>query len=346
VNKHLIYTFIIFCVCLVACDPVANQSSGEDQLKQSIRNAAGTDLLNVPDWQYRNYTKPDGESKVYGKQLIDQALLRTQIVQVLRDNNIEVVPAVRFRLERPPYLLVISPRARIEYLDRALLSPEIKSAKMAEIERRIDNLEYSSLVVEIGGLGAAYPAIVSPDMGTRQIINAAVEEWAHQFLAMRPLGSLYLLDSLGVRQPAGIIIMNESLAGMVADEIGAQVYDRYYKQAGQTEKKFSADTFNFASEMRETRYTVDMLLNAGEIEAAEQYMEKRRAFFEQNGYPIRKLNQAYFAFHGIYADDPGAVSPVHAEFLKLRQKYSTLAGFVNDASAMTGYSQLKDALSE
>ena len=34
-------------------------------------------------------------------------------------------------------------------------------------------------------------------------------------------------------------------------------------------------------------------------------MEARREIFWQNGYAIRKLNQAYFAFYGAYADIPG-----------------------------------------
>ena len=33
-------------------------------------------------------------------------------------------------------------------------------------------------------------------------------------------------------------------------------------------------------------------------------MEARRRIFWENGYKIRKLNQAYFAFYGAYADKP------------------------------------------
>ena len=35
-------------------------------------------------------------------------------------------------------------------------------------------------------------------------------------------------------------------------------------------------------------------------------MEARRLVFLENGYNIRKLNQAYFAFYGAYAAVPGA----------------------------------------
>jgi hypothetical protein len=59
------------------------------------------------------------------------------------------------------------------------------------------------------------------------------------------------------------------------------------------------------AEMRETRVNADRLLAEGKIQEAEAYMESRRRIFVENGYYIRKLNQAYFAFHGAYASDPG-----------------------------------------
>jgi hypothetical protein len=344
VKRYFIYIIFAVGVCVVSCAAPVKSGSSAGELQQQVRQAAGTSLLNIPAWQYQNYAKPDVPNKIYGHEVINQTLLREQIIQVLKENHLEIIPAVRFRLEDPPYLLVVSPRAKIEYADRELLTPGINPAEMAAIESKIDSLNYSSLVVGIGGLGAAYPAIVSPEMDTRHIINAAVEEWAHQFLALRPLGSLYLLDCLGFRQSPETIVMNECLAGIIADEIGDQVYDRYYKRAGQAEVKPAGGTFDFASEMRSTRRNVDILLNVGEIAAAEQYMEKRRVVFEQNGYRIRKLNQAYFAFHGLYGDDPGAVSPVYTGLTSLRHRYTTLSGFVNDASAMTGYDQLKEAL--
>jgi hypothetical protein len=54
-----------------------------------------------------------------------------------------------------------------------------------------------------------------------------------------------------------------------------------------------------------TRRRVDDLLAQGEVEAAEAYMEERRQLFYANGYLIRKLNQAYFAFYGGYQSPAG-----------------------------------------
>jgi len=58
--------------------------------------------------------------------------------------------------------------------------------------------------------------------------------------------------------------------------------------------------------MRETRERVDALLAEGQVEEAESYMEARRRVFWEHGYRhLRRINQAYFAFYGAYADVPG-----------------------------------------
>jgi len=348
VNKIIIRilpVLLTLLICLPACVPVQGNEASSGRGKQQIHEAAGPALLDVVRWQFLNTTRPVDKGRIYAGQAIDHELLKQQITQTLRYNNLEVIPPVHFRLECPPNLLVVSPRDRISYLDRVLLKPDLTTSEMSEIEDRVDKLNYSSLVVKLGGLGAAYPAIISPDLSPAQIINVAVEEWAHQFLALRPLGSLYLLDCLGIRQPPDIIVMNESLAGIIADEIGGQGYRNYYAPTYSWEQKGKSPTikFDFDAEMRETRRNADNLLKAGEIEAAERYMSGRRDFFAQNGYAIRKINQAYFAFHSIYGDDPSAVSPVYRYLLDLKQKHKTLADFVNDVSSMTDVSQLKEA---
>ena len=75
-------------------------------------------------------------------------------------------------------------------------------------------------------------------------------------------------------------------------------------------------------------------------------MESRQALFLENGYFIRRLNQAYFAFHGAYADEPGAAGtdPVGPAVRLLRQNSDNLADFLNRISWMTSYAQLKNAI--
>ncbi|MBC7315695.1 MAG: hypothetical protein H5T70_04660 [Chloroflexi bacterium] len=93
--------------------------------------------------------------------------------------------------------------------------------------------------------------------------------------------------------------------------------------------------------MRETRLEVDRLLAAGEIEAAEAYMEARRQELLREGYIIRRLNQAYFAFHGTYADAPTSVDPIGEEMRTLRAQSATLAEFIHKASRLTSRADLQ-----
>ncbi|MCK9518417.1 MAG: hypothetical protein M0R74_05220, partial [Dehalococcoidia bacterium] len=51
-------------------------------------------------------------------------------------------------------------------------------------------------------------------------------------------------------------------------------------------------------------------LAAGKIDEAERLMEERRQFLAEHGITIRKINQAYFAFYGTYADTPASSDPV------------------------------------
>jgi hypothetical protein len=272
--------------------------------------------------------------------------LRNQIETVLHENSITIFPPLRFNIEEPPHLLVISPRDRIAYTDRMLLSQQLSLEDMETIEAKVDMYDVSSLVVELGGFGATYPPIVTDDADIAFIIDAVVEEWLHQYLAFKPLGYRYLLDSIGITQHPDVIILNESLAGMVSEEIGDVVYARYYDTGDKEEAEKTEREFDFNTEMRETRKQVDLYLSTGEIAEAEQYMEARRQVFVAHGYNIRKLNQAYFAFHGIYGDDPASVSPIYGELEQLRVKSRSLKDFLAIASSMTEYSDLKDALAE
>lgn len=272
--------------------------------------------------------------------------LRSEIELILSENGISVSPPLNFRLEQPPHLLVISPRDRIFYLDRAILRQNLSLAEMEKIEAEVDKLGVSSLVEGLGGFGATYPPIVDDNASLTFVINTVVEEWLHQHLAFRPLGFRYVLDSIGMAQDPNIIVMNETLAGITSKEIGSQVYARYYSAQEQAKKDKKSLDFDFDVEMRQTRRNVDKYLSQGDIEGAERYMEEQRQVFLARGYNIRKLNQAYFAFHGIYGYDPASVSPIHGELKTLRARSTSLKDFLQNVSGMTSYADLVRALKE
>jgi hypothetical protein len=151
--------------------------------------------------------------------------------------------------------------------------------------------------------------------------------------------------------------MNETSASIAGHEISVLVLKRYYRElapeyAQQIQPislltQRNNDNFNFRVEMHTTRVHADELLAAGKISEAEAYMEQRRKVFWDNGYAIRKLNQAYFAFYGAYADIPGGAAgadPVGPAVRALRSKSSSLTAFLKKIASMSSYEQLLEAL--
>jgi len=255
-------------------------------------------------------------------------------------------PPVNFRLEQPPYLLVVSPRYKIESMREVALQPSISLEEIEDIEAKVDKLDVSSLVVELGGFSGTYPTLVTNEASLRFTINTATEEWLHQYLVFKLLGFLYLLDLTGVSRNYEIAIMNETLASMVSKEIGSIVYEKYYSEYenGANQNQAPEPEFDFNQEMREIRKKVDIYLAQGEIEQAEVFMEQKRQYLASMGYYIRKLNQAYFAFHGAYADRPTSISPIGLELKELRRQSTSLEDFLNTVAAMTSRQNLRDSI--
>jgi hypothetical protein len=151
--------------------------------------------------------------------------------------------------------------------------------------------------------------------------------------------------------------MNETTAAIAGDEIGLAFIERYYPElapppeedsggeAPQEPPRRDPQAFDINYELRQTRLVVDDLLEMGKVEAAEAYMEARRKYFWEHGYQIRKLNQAYFAFYGAYADEPGGAAgedPVGAAVRSMRAASPRLVDFVNQMAWLTGFEQLQE----
>jgi hypothetical protein len=150
--------------------------------------------------------------------------------------------------------------------------------------------------------------------------------------------------------------MNETTASISGHEISVLVLKKYYPELtaeyGIQPVSLLLNTettdFNFNNEMHITRVHVDELLAQGKINDAEAYMEQQRLFFWQNGYAIRKLNQAYFAFYGAYADTPGGAAgedPVGPAVRALRAQSTSLTVFLKTISQMDSFKQLQAAIS-
>jgi hypothetical protein len=252
-------------------------------------------------------------------------------------------PPLSFRLEKLPYLLVVSPRERIETIRTITLRPDITPEQIAEIEAGVDKLGVSSLVVDLGGYGGTYPAIVLNEADIHFTLDTAVHEWAHQYLAFTPLGFRYVLDLIGIARNYEIATINETAVSVVSTEIGKAVCERYYTGCA-SHKKTDGAGFYFNGEMRDIRRAVDTLLAQGQIEQAEQFMEQKRQELATHGYYIRKLNQAYFAFNGTYADQPSSISPIGAELKELRARSSSLKAFLDTVAAFTSRQDLEASI--
>ncbi len=215
--------------------------------------------------------------------------------------------------------------------------------EIADIEARVDKLGVSSLVVKLGGL-STYPAFVTNEASLRFTIDTATHEWLHQYLVFKPLGFLYLLDLTSVSRNYEIATMNETLVSMVSKEIGSIVYEKYYPEYGNDGNQTAESEFDFNREMREIRKTVDKYLARGEIEQAEEFMKQKRQYLASMGRYIRKLNQAYFAFYGTYADRPTSISPIGLELKELRSQSASLKDFLNTVPIRTSRQDLRDSI--
>jgi hypothetical protein len=260
-------------------------------------------------------------------------------------------PPVSFKMEELPSLLVISPRDRIESIREIVLQQNLTLKETEAIEASVDRLGVSSLVVAVGGI-ATFPNLVDSEASLRCTLDTVAHEWLHLYLAFTPLGLRYILDLTGLLSNYDIATMNESLADMVGKEIGAMVYNKYYasyeygnEEEEEDESNETEGTgFDFNLEMREIRKAVDVFLAQGEIEQAEAFMEQKRQELVSKGYYIRRLNQAYFAIHGTYADSPAFINPIGLELQELRDKSGSLKEFLNTVAAMTSHQDLIESI--
>jgi hypothetical protein len=289
-----------------------------------------------------------------------EAILQEQISQILSELNIasagQPIPSVSYHSSHLPNALIVSPRDHIEQIANVSVLPELTTDEKNDLEQRVDkSLDVSSLVEPVGGIGV-YPTMIMRTTNFPWVLDTISHEWTHNFLTLRPLGMLY-------GETPELRTMNETTASIVGNEVGRLVLERFYPElatASRADFELAAlyqapvipgfalrADFDFRAEMHTTRVRADELLAAGKITEAEAYMEARRQIFWQNGYQIRKLNQAYFAFHGAYADTPGGAAgedPVGPAVRALREQSKSLADFLDTISWMTSFEQLQQAI--
>ena len=158
--------------------------------------------------------------------------------------------------------------------------------------------------------------------------------------------------------------INESAASIIGKDVGLEVIRRYYPdfyfpppepvetadddsdEASEPQPVPTPDpnVFDFRREMGKTRVEVDRLLEEGQIEEAEAYMEARRQIFVAEGYNLRVLNQAWFAFNGAYADLGGGAAgrdPVGPLVTDIREASGSTRAFMLNIAGVTSLAELQ-----
>ena len=254
-----------------------------------------------------------------------------------------VFPPVDFVFEDLPRVVVVSRRDRIELVETVALRPDVPLEEMEAIEEALARRGLSALVDRVGGI-ATYPSLVREDLDLRQTISTGAHEWVHHYLFFRPLGQRYGAGN-------EMTTINETVANIVGDEIAASYFGEEppsftvaLEPPPQPEPR--GDRFDAVRHLRETRQRTDELLAAGEVEEAEAFMEQRRMELAANGVYLRKLNQAFFAFRGTYADSPASVSPVFRQLTLLRRAEPSLKAFMDSVSGLRTPDELVELVAE
>ena len=281
-----------------------------------------------------------------------EAAISTELIDIgLNKNGDFIWPPVDFRIDDTPHVLVTSPRDVIQRDSVRILKPELTEKDKERMESQIlYTADLSAVVLPTGGL-ASFPNLVPSDYSLQALLEVSAHEWLHAYLLFHPLGRSYWSGG-------DMTSLNETLANLVGKEIGRTVYNQITgenvetleppyipehdeKEAGEEDEEFDVREF-----LHDTRNQADELLEQGKIDEAEAYMENRRLELVENGHNIRKLNQAYFAFHGLYADGPSSTSPLARQIWELRQQSTNAGHLVKTLQTISNYDEFLTLLDE
>ena len=296
-----------------------------------------------------------------------EEFLEQAVADAIRSAEVDLVgsfvwPPVDFRIDSPPKLLVTSPRDVIRRDEDVLIDPEISIDDIEKIENELAEVaNISAVVLQTGGL-ASYPNVI-PTADLERLLDVAAHEWLHAYLVFNPLGRAYF-DGGDIR------VMNETLANIFGQEVGLRVYSEITGEpyvapvrpetamrntesknpdgpdGSDSDEETGADDFDFNRFMAETRARTDELLEEELMDEAESYMESRRIELLDHGHTIRKINQAYFAFHNTYAESPSSTSPIARYLWDLRDQVDTVGELVKLLRPLGTYKEFELLLVE
>lgn len=260
----------------------------------------------------------------------------------------QLFPPLLFKVTDLPLNLIVSPRESISTLRSISLKAGMDVLQKEALEEAVyEQFDLSALVEPVGGIGA-YPTMVMRTRSINWLTEVIAHEWFHNYLTFFPLGVRYFNNDR-------MRSINETTANLAGKEAGRQVMIHFYpayvsmyylpgRDPATVLPEGRQEAFNYRKQMRETRLVVDYLLSIGQVKRAESYMDERREFFWENGYRLRKLNQAYFAFYGSYNDTPGGGAsgsdPVGPAVQQLRARSTGLKIFIDQVKKIRSFEEL------
>lgn len=281
----------------------------ESQIAAAYASSANADEVTTDARAQRNRMR----TELRTEQPLMESIIEGQVAAVLVSEGFgvlgQLIPPIAAHFTEVPLLLIVSPRDQIRF-DISINLTALTIEEQEALETQIDQAQdVSSLIVPLGGI-ALYPTMILETSSIPYAVEIIAHEWLHNYLYAFPLG--YTYDFAGESR-----IINETTASYFGRVLGRTVLKRYYPDLAELLPPLARPqpyvpaepgeipVFDFGALMNETRVTVDNLLAQGKIEQAETYMETQRQVFVTNGYLIRKLNQAYFAFYGGYQSPGG-----------------------------------------
>lgn len=271
--------------------------------------------------------------------LVLESFIENQFETAISKNNLTGnfsihLPVLYFTTPLP-LNLIVSRRDIIQTEFTKVLDP-IPLNELDAFEVNLDKrYGVSTIVEEIGGY-STYPTMVMRTPNFRWQSETIAHEWIHIYLATKPLGLNYTSQNLRT--------FNETVASIAGEEFGRMVFETYYAapkpapQPARNEPNPSIPVFDYQRFMFDTRNKVDSLLKEKMVEQAEAYMIDRKDILNQNGYGIRKINQAFFAFHGSYSSNPISAAgsdPIGDALRRFRAESPNLRVFLEKVSRIS-----------
>jgi hypothetical protein len=176
--------------------------------------------------------------------------------------------------------------------------------------------------------------LVPPDAPPAWVLQTVAHEWTHTALFASSLGRAY-----GSSPDARAI--NETTADLVGSEVAAAIAPTVEAEAAPAPD--SDRTRVLRDALRRIRQGTDERLAAGDVAGAEAYMETEREELVARGYRIRRINQAYFAFYGNYAEGPAPSTEIVDDLRELRTRSASLGDFLERVGRITSVEELRVA---